>query len=192
MDASLVYKVAARLLVAGQLENNQPVDRICADLKQLLTFVRSSSAAVHTTEVIEEDGGRRPDEMTESVSSTLSLLDRQLSDDIVTECIGLVDTVGSVLACSLTTHHQHQQLVGLDRQKLSELHESLIRLVADDTRRIEAYLNGGKRKLAYLLAVSIGDRASVRLVLDAARQANDQHYVRICEMWLVKNATDHH
>lgn len=153
-----------------------------------LQLSRSSSLSLNRTF---SQGGRvatPPPPNSTRVSETLQSAELQtlmnkLSDEIVTSCI---------CALKLVLDWPARQSSALEqaRAKFVELSESLIRLLSDDKLRIEAYLNAGKLKLAYLLAVSLGQRAYVVRVLETARQSNDQHYVKICEMWLRKNVAN--
>lgn len=192
MDTELVYKCATTFLIANYLEKNLNVERISNDLKQLLTCIHHSvcsSGASNLNESIEPDQKTRTTNKAVTGLPLMTDIDK-LSDDIIDTCLCFTETILTILK-SLNVNRQNQLglTIGLSRTKLLELKECLIKLITDDNRRIQAYLNVGKLKLAYLLAASLGQSDSIRLVLDSARQNNDQHYVKICEMWLKKNCT---
>lgn len=205
----MVYKMAAGFLLAHQLEKNTSLGQTVELLNQLLVYVRSScvtdqldshhygtdsdsliSAQFVSRMSISRSASLSPApfstpnsmaEQSEQVQQTM----HRLCDDIVTCCIRTIK-----LVLDTAKHLPMEPSAGITRTRLSELSESLIKLLSDDNLRIEAYLHAGKLKLAYLLAVSLGQRANVIRVLDSARHSNDQHYVKICEMWLKKNASN--
>lgn len=213
LKSSLVYKMTAAFLLAHELEKNSSAATMLDLLGQLLVYVRSSCLAEHNSSPAatpvpaagdqSESGffssplvASRSMSFTRSISQSsrtatppspgpaagLQALMNKLSDDIVTSCIGAIK-----LLLDWPVARQSNALELSARAKFVELSESLIKLLSDDKLRIEAYLQAGKLKLAYLLAVSLGQRSNVIRVLDTARQSNDLHYVKICEMWLRKN-----
>lgn len=173
---------------AHQLGNTTGADPESGPFSSPFTARSNSHLSRHlslvqaTVEPEPSEAGSVSGAMSGDSSERLERMNRQC-DDMVTGCIG---------ALKLVLDSRRQMAMepssGIARAKLSELSEALIKLLSDDKLRIEAYLHAGKLKLAYLLAVSLGQRANVIQVLDTARHANDQHYVKICEMWLRKNA----
>lgn len=168
--------MAGSLLLVMELKQSSSNELILGQLNHLLALIRLSSG--------DEDSGPEfaPDSQSVSSTSIRSQLAYSLCDDIVHECIRLTEVFGEQLASSNGGQ-------SINKETLADLGEQFIRLLSDDIRRIEAYLHTGKMKLAYLLAVSVGQRSIVARVLETARNTNDQHYVKICEMWLKKNIT---
>ena len=190
--------MTAIFLLAHQLEKNTSPVQIMELLSQLLMYVRSSCAIDHFEHHsnIKEDSEsvasfvQRPTSLNPSITSSVTI--NQLNQSLVAMNDEHCD---DILACCIRTikqvmdsmKHYPMESTVMMGTKLSELSELLIKLLSDDNLRIESYLYAGKLKLAYLMAVSLGQCSSVFRVLEAARLSNDQHYVKICEMWLKKN-----
>lgn len=177
------------LLFVTELEKHSTSEQIVSQLGQLLAFIRSSgddiSVDLESSVTDQYSSPSRTNSRT-SESSQQQVVSNKLCDIIVNDCIRLAEAFNYVQHGLLSKNPMNRSTIS--RSLLTELSELFIRLLSDDTRRIEAYLHAGKLKLAYLLSVSVGQRSNVVRVLDTARQANDQHYVKICEMWLKKNA----
>ncbi|KAJ6217183.1 hypothetical protein RDWZM_008340 [Blomia tropicalis] len=207
LDSKLVYKMTMSLLLAYELEKNSTTTHILDLTGQLILFIRSRGEQDEKQQYQQIDQSdsnsssfispflNRSISISSRISSTSpsmnnmnnsspsdSIHRNRLCDEIVTSCIR---TVKRVLDCQKSFPAESNS--GMIRARLSELSESLIKLLSDDHLRIEAYLEVGKLKLAYLSAVSLGQRSDVIRVLERATQTNDQHYVKICEMWLRKN-----
>lgn len=203
--------MATLFLIAQHLERNSNVKKICNDLKQLMSFIQSTWSSSTTTMIDDDfvilhnkdnndddDNSNNNDnknhsmeKMSADAHQQTAINNRQLStDDIIFDCLHFVESIMTVVI-RLSNIQQHDTtaiIAGLTRLKLSELKESIIKLIIDDNRRIDAYLQVGKLKLAYLLAAQLGHADNIENVLMAARAINDQHYVKICEMWLKKNS----
>nr|XP_046908794.1 uncharacterized protein LOC124490361 [Dermatophagoides farinae] len=211
LNGELIFRMATLFLIAQHLERNSNVKKICNDLKQLMSFIQSTWSSSTTTMIDDDfvilhnkdnndddDNSNNNDnknhsmeKMSADAHQQTAINNRQLStDDIIFDCLHFVESIMTVVI-RLSNIQQHDTtaiIAGLTRLKLSELKESIIKLIIDDNRRIDAYLQVGKLKLAYLLAAQLGHADNIENVLMAARAINDQHYVKICEMWLKKNS----
>lgn len=182
-------------LIAQHLERNSNVEKISNDLRQLLSFIQptlsSSKATINVDDNDDKNDGNNDNKDrldSEKISISSQKIEQLSTDDIIFDLLHFIESIMTVLIRLSNSQLDPITIInGLTRSKLSELKESIIKLIVDDNRRIDAYLQVGKLKLAYLLAAQLGLAANIEHVLMAARNANDQHYVKICEMWLKKN-----
>lgn len=68
-----------------------------------------------------------------------------------------------------------------------ELTESLIKLLASDINKIDAYILSGKLRPAYLLAIRLEREVDVNRILAMAERTNQEAVRGWCKQWLNKN-----
>ncbi|KAH9422529.1 Zinc finger FYVE domain-containing protein 26 [Dermatophagoides pteronyssinus] len=195
LNEKLIFRMCTMFLIAQHLERNSNVEKISNDLRQLLSFIQptlsSSKATINVDDNDDKNDGNNDNKDrldSEKISISSQKIEQLSTDDIIFDLLHFIESIMTVLIRLSNSQLDPITIInGLTRSKLSELKESIIKLIVDDNRRIDAYLQVGKLKLAYLLAAQLGLAANIEHVLMAARNANDQHYVKICEMWLKKN-----
>lgn len=66
----------------------------------------------------------------------------------------------------------------------TETFNILMRKISNDIKKINIYINCGKLKSAYLLAVKHNRTSDIQRIMITAEQSNQQSVVNICERWL--------
>ncbi|XP_067138232.1 uncharacterized protein Sptz isoform X2 [Centruroides vittatus] len=62
--------------------------------------------------------------------------------------------------------------------------DTLIKLISSDIKKINAYINCGKLKSAYLLAVKHSRATDIHRIMTIAEQTNQQYIFNICKYWI--------